>query len=430
MQIDLSLTYISRFWSIIFHLSSCHFLILSPIASLCIMTDSYSTIIFKHMLPILLSPISILGISLIFQESSWASQRRRCSLFILIIALACLSIWSSSTLNPIWSYGWGLFNAWSAIVWTPLWLWCLDTRSCQRLHRTTDNKSQTTWTVEQQPAASWFARFCWTMDLLTDLRAVAWSHGLRKDSPWHKIRVSSPPDVPREEKRYIEAAIVSDDREHSAFLRESLLRLVVLCAKIELLNIAANYYVHFLLDVESRSALDYSIHKTTRALVSAACIYCLISSIHTVVTFAQMAWYFVRTRQAPPTWMFPALFGSKISMNLASKSNIAFAHVHRAPWLTDQPHSVLVTNLARRLPLQPHHLDEACPPWWYAKAYRQVDARFSRFCLVWTLPRRRVVRCRPGVWVGVNRIRHLCDTTRRPSRATTSKARAQDREVP
>jgi hypothetical protein len=293
------------------------------------MTESYSTNLLKHILPILFSPIPTLGISLIFQESIWASQIRRCSLFILIIALACLSIWSSSTLNPIWSYGWGLFNAWSAIVWTPLWLWCLDTRSCQRLHRTTDSKFQATWTVEQRPAASWFARFCWTMDLLTDLRAVAWSHGLRKDSPWHMIRASSPSDVPQKEKEQIEPTIASGDREHSVFYRDCLLRLVVLCAKIVLLSIAAKYYVRFLLDVDGGSTLDYSIHKTTRALVSAACIYCLISSIHTVVTLAQMSWFFARTRQQPPTWVFPPLFGSKLSMNLASKSRIAFVHVHR-----------------------------------------------------------------------------------------------------
>jgi hypothetical protein len=167
------------------------------------------------------------------------------------------------------------------------------------------------------------------MDLLTDLRAVAWSHGLRKDSPWYEMRASSPSDVPQKEKEQIEPTMASGDRGHSAFFRDCLLRLILLCAKIEMSNIAANYYVHFLLDVDSRSTLDYSIHKTTRAFVSAACIYCLISSIHTVMKLAQVVWFFAHTRQAPPTWMFPPLFGSKISMNLASKSRIILGHVRR-----------------------------------------------------------------------------------------------------
>jgi hypothetical protein len=152
-------------------------------------------------------------------------------------------------------------------------------------------------------------------DLLTDIRAVAWSYGLRRDSPWHKTRAS-----PGQEKEQIEPTTASGGHRPSAFIQGCLLRCVVLCAETELLSISANYYTHSLHDPDSRSTLEQLEAKVSRALVVAACVYCLISIIHTVTTLAQMVWFFARTRQAPPTWMFPPLFGAKISWDLASKS--------------------------------------------------------------------------------------------------------------
>jgi hypothetical protein len=278
--------------------------------------ESLSMLSFPHMLPIILSPIPTLAVALVFQEITLASQVRKCGLFALIIVSTNLSIGFSSTLNPIWSYGWGLFNAWAAIVWTPLWLWCLDPCSCQRLHRRMDcqPESPTLWVVQQRPSAPSFARLYWIADLLTDIRAVAWSHGLRKDSPWHKIRAS-----PGQEKKQIEPKTASDCHRPSALIQGCLLRCVVLCAETELLSISANYYAHSLHDVDSRPTLEQLPGTVSRALVVAACVYCLISIIHTATTLVQMFWFFARTRQAPPIWMFPALFRGKISWNLASK---------------------------------------------------------------------------------------------------------------
>jgi hypothetical protein len=64
-----------------------------------------------------------------------------------------------------------------------------------------------------------------------------------------------------------------------------------------------------------------------RALVGATCIYCLLSNIHAAFTLAEMAWFFARTKQTPPAWMFPPLFGHKLSMNLASRSQASTANV-------------------------------------------------------------------------------------------------------
>ena len=294
--------------------------------------DSRWNVLLDYLRPVMLSPILILSVALSLHEIFLASRLRRLGLFALVLLSTGFSVALPSLASPVWNYGWGLLNAWVGLVWVPLWLWCLDARSSYLLYYTRDSANSETWTVHGYPAKISLSRTGWVLSLLTDFRGICWSHGLRRDSPWRDLRARYPAVDTHAMKQYkprIDPSMCS--RDYSSFALDLLLRGLSLYAETELLNICSNLYMRFLrhmsiervLQAHSNSPLHGAAFLVTRAIAVATCTYCLLISIHNVITMVQMGLFLTRTRRVPPDWMFPPIFGNKFNTSLPSQYHLS-----------------------------------------------------------------------------------------------------------
>jgi hypothetical protein len=322
--------------------------------------DSSWTLLLDYLRPVILSPILILSVALSLHEIFLASQLRKLGLFTLVVFSIGLSVGLPSTASPIWSYGWGLLNAWAGLVWAPLWLWCLDARLSYLLHYSRDSTCSEIWAIQQYPAEISLTRASWTLNLLTDFRGISWSHGLRKDSPWRDLRARYPAadaHAMKKDKPRIEVSMCS--RDYTSFPLDLLLRVLSLYAETELLSVCSNFYVRSLrhmsvlsvLQAHSNSPLHGAVLLVTRAIAVATCTYCLLISIHNVITMVQMGLFLTRTKMVPPKWMFPPIFGKKFNTSLPSEYRLSPKELTAI----DFHGRILVTNMARHVQLQSHH---------------------------------------------------------------------------
>jgi hypothetical protein len=323
--------------------------------------DSCRILLLDYLRPIILSPILILSIALSFHEISLSSRLRRLGLFTLVVFSTGFSVGLPSTAGPIWSYGWGLLNAWAGLVWVPLWLWCLDARLSYLLHYSRDSACSEIWSVQEYPAKKSLARASWTLDLLTDFRAISWSYGLRRDSPWRDSRAKYPAvDTYAMKRDKLRIELSTCSRDYTSFTLDLLLRVISLCAETELLSICSNLYMRSLrhmsipsvLQAYSNSPLHGAVHLVTRAIAVATCTYCLLISIHNVITMVQMGLFLIRTKRVPPEWMFPPIFGNKFNTSLPSEYRLS-SQEHRQQLTSND--RILVTNMARHVQLQSNH---------------------------------------------------------------------------
>lgn len=281
----------------------------------------------QYLQPIVISPFQLLAFALVFEEVILAKQPRKLALFALAILLTGYSIGLPSTAHPAWQYGWGLLNTWAGTVWTPLWLWCVDARSSRRIRYKPSNGTSGGCEIQERPAATFTERIGWVMDLLSDFRAISWSHGHRKDSPWRGLRGPCSKDGTDAPKK--DQAVLSDlSRDHKSFARDLLSHLLSLCAAITLLSFCSFQYQRHLRIISAQNTLVWTdetlgyqiVLATTRAVVAATCTYCLLVSIHNTIIIAQKGWFWLRTGSVPPVWMFPPIFGHKLTADITGKS--------------------------------------------------------------------------------------------------------------
>lgn len=153
------------------------------------------------------------------------------------------------------------------------------------------------------------------------------------ESPWRDPRARYPAVDTHAMKQYkprIDPSMCSKD--YSSFALDLLLRGLSLYAETELLNICSNLYMRFLrhmsieriLQAYSNSPLHGAAFLVTRAIAVATCTYCLLISIHNVITMVQMGLFLTRTRRVPPPeWMFPPMFGNKFNTSLPSQYHLS-----------------------------------------------------------------------------------------------------------
>lgn len=289
--------------------------------------DSRWTPLLDYLRAIILSPILILSVALSLHQIFLASQLKRFGLFTLVVFSTGFSVGIPSTASPIWRYGWGLLNAWAGLVWVPVWLWCLDARQSYLLHYSRDNACSKILTVQGYPAKMSLNRASWILGLLTDFRGISWSHGLRRDSPWRDVRARYPAvDTHATEQDAPRVELLMCSRDYTSFALDFLLRVVSLYAETELLSICSNLYMRSLrhmsipsvLKAYWSSPLHGAVLLVTRAIAVATCTYCLLISIHNVITMVQMGLFLTRTKRVAPKWMFPPMFGNKFNTSLLS----------------------------------------------------------------------------------------------------------------
>lgn len=280
-----------------------------------------------YLQPIVFSPFQLFAIALVLDKPVLASQLRKLIFFAFIILSTGYSTGLPSTAHPAWKYGWGLLNTWAGIVWTPLWLWCVDSRSSRCIRYKPCGGTTGDWVIQECPTSASIERVGWTLDLLSDFRAISWSHGHRKDSPW--LNLQNPCSKDGIDERMKDRAELSDlSKDSKSFARDLFFHMLSLCTAVMLLKFCSFQYQQHLRLVSAHNTLVWTdgtlsyqtILATTRAVVAATCTYCLLVSIHNTITIAQKGWFWVRTWSVPPVWMFPPIFGHKLTADITGKS--------------------------------------------------------------------------------------------------------------
>lgn len=112
----------------------------------------------------------------------------------LILCMALFGIASSPFDNACLAYAWGVFCGMYALVFAPIFLFILDLEHTKRVAQgiyTPFVHDRVQFRTEGRPAPNTRKRLIWTLDLLFNIRAIGWSHCIRRDSPW-KVQLEVP----------------------------------------------------------------------------------------------------------------------------------------------------------------------------------------------------------------------------------------------